>query len=274
VPARPNEVEEGLSVDPLADKYPGMSPYNYCSNNPLRLFDPNGSYGWDIHYVWTRQNFGEGIADYDQGVDDNTPAGMIPFVYRNDLHFMSREEAGKLLDEAIMAGDKAAFGRALHSFQDTFSHYQWEGYLYIPVFIGHGVRTVLAVLGLCDDPDADTPGNANDEAMKQQCLEYKVNFNKQNLGQCKEIVGDTNYDPDENSSEQSGQNNKNDNSSENKSAPQNKNMDRGGGLLTPKVYIDGVEVHHFLNDIKIKIAHNVYSIMYFINYSVVCNNIN
>lgn len=31
-----------LSVDPLADKYPGWSPYNYCSNNPTLYIDPNG----------------------------------------------------------------------------------------------------------------------------------------------------------------------------------------------------------------------------------------
>ena len=48
-----------LSVDPLADKYPGISPYAYCAWNPVKLVDPdgreigdyydkNGTYlGWD-----------------------------------------------------------------------------------------------------------------------------------------------------------------------------------------------------------------------------------
>ena len=31
-----------LSVDPLADKYPSISPYAYCSWNPVKLVDPDG----------------------------------------------------------------------------------------------------------------------------------------------------------------------------------------------------------------------------------------
>ena len=31
-----------LSVDPMADKYPGLSPYAYCANNPVKLVDPDG----------------------------------------------------------------------------------------------------------------------------------------------------------------------------------------------------------------------------------------
>ena len=32
-----------LSVDPMADKYPGLSPYAYCGWNPVRLVDPDGN---------------------------------------------------------------------------------------------------------------------------------------------------------------------------------------------------------------------------------------
>jgi len=31
-----------LSVDPMADKYPNLSPYAYCANNPVMLVDPDG----------------------------------------------------------------------------------------------------------------------------------------------------------------------------------------------------------------------------------------
>ena len=31
-----------LSVDPMMDEYPGLSPYNYCIWNPAKLNDPNG----------------------------------------------------------------------------------------------------------------------------------------------------------------------------------------------------------------------------------------
>ena len=31
-----------LSVDPLWEKYVGMSPYNYCAGNPVKLVDPDG----------------------------------------------------------------------------------------------------------------------------------------------------------------------------------------------------------------------------------------
>jgi len=33
-----------LSVDPLMEKYPSLSPYNYCANNPVIHYDPDGRF--------------------------------------------------------------------------------------------------------------------------------------------------------------------------------------------------------------------------------------
>ena len=35
-----------LSVDPMADKYPSISPYAYCAWNPVKLVDPDGNEAW------------------------------------------------------------------------------------------------------------------------------------------------------------------------------------------------------------------------------------
>ena len=37
-----------LSVDPLSDKYPHISPYAYCGWNPVKYVDPSGM---EIHIV-------------------------------------------------------------------------------------------------------------------------------------------------------------------------------------------------------------------------------
>ena len=39
-----------LSVDPMADKYPSLSPYAYCGWNPVRVIDPNGLDTVNIQY--------------------------------------------------------------------------------------------------------------------------------------------------------------------------------------------------------------------------------
>ena len=38
-----------LSVDPMAAKYPHQSNYVYCSNNPIKVVDPNGEDEWEVN---------------------------------------------------------------------------------------------------------------------------------------------------------------------------------------------------------------------------------
>jgi RHS repeat-associated protein len=59
--ARTYLTEEGIwmQVDPLADQYPGWSPYNYVLGNSLRYVDPDGGYvkaavgGTAVYRRWT-----------------------------------------------------------------------------------------------------------------------------------------------------------------------------------------------------------------------------
>ena len=41
-----------LSVDPMTDKYPGISPYHYCHWNPTRLIDPDGMEAFENDDTW------------------------------------------------------------------------------------------------------------------------------------------------------------------------------------------------------------------------------
>ena len=39
----PTLLTSWTAVDPMSDKYPSLSPYNYCAWNPMKLVDPNGA---------------------------------------------------------------------------------------------------------------------------------------------------------------------------------------------------------------------------------------
>ncbi|HOU82770.1 MAG TPA: RHS repeat-associated core domain-containing protein, partial [Bacteroidales bacterium] len=43
-----SELSGWLSVDPMSDKYPSLSPYCYTADNPVVLVDPNGMDWYDF----------------------------------------------------------------------------------------------------------------------------------------------------------------------------------------------------------------------------------
>lgn len=67
-------ISRWLSRDPLASKYPSLSPYNYVANNPINAFDPDGQDIWFVHgtfsdpTTWT-SNF-DAIAAWESVLDD------------------------------------------------------------------------------------------------------------------------------------------------------------------------------------------------------------
>ena len=58
-------------MDPLSDKYPSMSPYAYCANNPVILVDPDGRDIWIKGNDGTKTQFKEIGQSYD-GNDEYT----------------------------------------------------------------------------------------------------------------------------------------------------------------------------------------------------------
>ena len=57
-----------LSTDPLFEKYVGMSPYNYCAGNPVKIIDPTGMEGYEVNnetgeYWWNPDVTAENIAE-------------------------------------------------------------------------------------------------------------------------------------------------------------------------------------------------------------------
>ena len=46
-----------LSVDPMSDKYPSISPYAYCAWNPVRLIDPEGD-SIDVSKIYEKNRDG------------------------------------------------------------------------------------------------------------------------------------------------------------------------------------------------------------------------
>ncbi len=73
-----------LSVDPMMDKYPGISPYAYCAWNPVKLVDPDGEEISPIYDKW-----GNLLGTDEQGLKGKA----IVMAEENFVQGMSHEDA-------------------------------------------------------------------------------------------------------------------------------------------------------------------------------------
>ena len=104
-----------LSVDPLADKYPGVSPYTYCANNPVGLVDEDGREVSDDPYLIFNGTQGN-LQIWD---DNNTPDDYSDdtFIGQYMAHNnVASSSLGKWEDGIYEMADKNA--RRTHSKED------------------------------------------------------------------------------------------------------------------------------------------------------------
>jgi RHS repeat-associated protein len=135
--------ESAKSLQSVLGNPQGLNGYSYVENNPVKYIDETGNYKEDVHYdltLFLMSNTGltkgqsEIVAYRDQYMDDNPET--MPFSISHPLasyqnlkngttekyHFASRNEAIRRLKQAIEEKSSPAFGDALHTYQDTYSH--------------------------------------------------------------------------------------------------------------------------------------------------------
>ena len=112
-----------LSVDPMSDKYPSLSPYVYCADNPVRCVDPNGEKivvdGDDASDVVTQIN-NKTSEKFNVFIDDN---GNM------DYSGKAKTKIDRFLKKAIKQENVKVIIKANNN-QETFTTYDGKKYNY------------------------------------------------------------------------------------------------------------------------------------------------
>ena len=131
-----------LSVDPMADKYPSISPYAYCAWNPIKLVDPDGNFPAPSHAIMVFKAF---LKTGVSGIMKIGPMNILKMCWgasivadvfhsgRSQVHLDNfNNQNGDLTSaynnaisdyyNALSDGDYIRAGEALHTVADFYAH--------------------------------------------------------------------------------------------------------------------------------------------------------
>ena len=111
-----------LSVDPMSDKYPSISPYAYCAWNPVRLVDPEGE---EIDDYFSREGKYLG--------SDDAKTNNVRIISEMKWNTLQKDEYGKI-DHDVGCDVSVAFSIASRHGMDkeaqllVYNHYNPTDY--------------------------------------------------------------------------------------------------------------------------------------------------
>ena len=120
-----------LSVDPMSDKYPGVSPYTYCWNNPVRLVDPDGRDIW-IYDNGAFYKYMNGKLYTQDGEEFESAKGTFAHKAQKALNKLSSTTiGGEMIESLSMCKDEYYIQKSRKSsfISDDCSYYEENGKL-------------------------------------------------------------------------------------------------------------------------------------------------
>lgn len=119
-----------LSVDPMADKYPSISPYAYCAWNPVRLVDPDGNEIGDYYSESGKYLGSDGIEDgkiyvafgNDKEIQEKIKNGDYSF---DKQYLLNRDALGEMYDYAVESNNgnnRREYGGSIYQDADGNQH--------------------------------------------------------------------------------------------------------------------------------------------------------
>ena len=116
-----------LSVDPMADKYPSISPYAYCAWNPMKLVDPDGK---EIDDYFSKDGKYLG--------SDNALTHNVRIISEDNWESLYKDESGRVChDDAYVLSysfsEASSHGMSEKAQLSVYQHYNLTGYSIEPL---------------------------------------------------------------------------------------------------------------------------------------------